>query len=100
MSWELTIGCLWGRSDPGRRGLSGHEVRMSLETQEKEVDEVSSSQSLLAPRGSLDVGSKHVGIRLSVQETGSILGWRRSPGEGNGNLLQYSCLGNPLDRGA
>ena len=23
---------------------------------------------------------------------------RRSPGEGNGNLLQYSCVGNPLDR--
>ena len=24
----------------------------------------------------------------------------RSPGEGNGNLLQSSCLGNPMDRGA
>ena len=24
----------------------------------------------------------------------------RSPGEGNGNILQYSCLGNPMDRGA
>ena len=24
----------------------------------------------------------------------------RSPGEGNGNLLQYSCLRNPMDRGA
>jgi len=24
----------------------------------------------------------------------------RSPGEGNNNLLQYSCLGNPMDRGA
>ena len=24
----------------------------------------------------------------------------RPPGEGNGNLLQYSCLGNPMDRGA
>ena len=23
----------------------------------------------------------------------------RFPGEGNGNLLQYSCLGNPMDRG-
>ena len=30
----------------------------------------------------------------------SIPGSGRSPGEGNGNLLQYSCLGNPLDRGA
>jgi len=33
-------------------------------------------------------------------EAGSIPGLRRSPGEGNGNPLQYSCLGNPMDRGA
>ena len=30
---------------------------------------------------------------------GSITGLGKSPGEGNGNPLQYSCLGNPLDRG-
>ena len=34
-----------------------------------------------------DVSSVHVG---SIS---------RSPGEGNGNPLQYSCLGNPMDRG-
>ena len=33
-------------------------------------------------------------------DTGSILGAGRSPGEGNGNPLQYPCLGNPMDRGA
>ena len=33
-------------------------------------------------------------------DTGSIPGLRRSPGEGNGNSLQYSYLGNPMDRGA
>jgi len=33
-------------------------------------------------------------------EPGSIPGLGRSPGEGNGNPLQYSCLGNPMDRGA
>ena len=31
---------------------------------------------------------------------GLIPGWGRFPGEGNGNSLQYSCLGRPLDRGA
>ena len=31
---------------------------------------------------------------------GSILGLGRSPGEGNGNPLQYSCLGNSMNRGA
>ena len=28
------------------------------------------------------------------------LGWEDSPGEGNGNPLRYSCLENPMDRGA
>ena len=35
-----------------------------------------------------------------VRYTGSIPGSERSPGEGNGNPLQYSCLENPMDRGA
>ena len=30
----------------------------------------------------------------------SIPGWVRCPGEGHGNPLQYSCLQNPMDRGA
>ena len=33
-------------------------------------------------------------------DPGSIPGWERSPEEGNGNPLQYSCLENPMDRGA
>ena len=33
-------------------------------------------------------------------DLGLIPGSERSPGEGNGNPLQYSCLGNPMDRGA
>ena len=33
-------------------------------------------------------------------DEGSVPGSRRSPGEGNGNLLQYSCLENPMGRGA
>ena len=33
-------------------------------------------------------------------DAGLILGSGRSPREGNGNPLQYSCLGNPMDRGA
>ena len=32
-------------------------------------------------------------------DAGLIPGLRRSPGEGNGNPLQYSCLENPKDRG-
>ena len=36
----------------------------------------------------------------NARDTGSIPGSGRSPGEGNGNPLQYSCLGNSMDRGA
>ena len=35
-----------------------------------------------------------------LRDTDSIPGSGRSPGEGNGNPLQYSCLENPMDRGA
>ena len=33
-------------------------------------------------------------------DVGSVPGSGGTPGEGNGNSLQYSCLGNPMDRGA
>ena len=36
----------------------------------------------------------------SAGDPGSIPGSGRSPGEGNGNAFQYSCLENPMDRGA
>ena len=36
----------------------------------------------------------------NVGDGSSIPGSRRSPGEGNGNPLQYSCLENPMDRGS
>ena len=35
-----------------------------------------------------------------AEDTDSIPGLGRSPGEGNGNPLQDSCLGNPMDKGA
>ena len=39
-------------------------------------------------------------LLANAGEPGSIPGLGRSPGEGNGNQLQYSCLENPMDRGA
>ena len=35
-----------------------------------------------------------------TKDAGSISGLGKSPGGGNGNLLQYSCLENPMDKGA
>ena len=39
-------------------------------------------------------------ITCNVGDLGSIPGSGRSPGGGHGNPLQYSCLENPMDRGA
>ena len=45
-------------------------------------------------------GSDGKASAYNAGDPGSIPGWGRSLGEGNGNLLQYSCLENPMDRGA
>ena len=45
-------------------------------------------------------GSEVKASACRVGDLGSIPGSGRSPGEGNGNPLQYSCLENPMDRGA
>ena len=39
-------------------------------------------------------------LSANAGNAGSIPGLRRSSGDGNGNPLQYFCLGNPMDRGA
>ena len=45
-------------------------------------------------------GSEVKASACDVGDLGLIPGSGRSPGEGNGNPLQYSCLENPMDRGA
>ena len=45
-------------------------------------------------------GSEVKASACNAGDPGSIPGLERSPGEGNGNPLQYSCLENPMDRGA
>ena len=47
-----------------------------------------------------DCGSDSKESACNAGDLGSIPGSGRSPGEGNGNLLQYSCLGNPMGWGA
>ena len=45
-------------------------------------------------------GSEVKASAWNAGDSGSIPGLGRSPGEGNGNPLQYSCLENPMDGGA
>ena len=56
-----------------------------------------SSQSLELPGWHR---SKESACQEIARDGGLIPGSGRSPGGGNGNPLQYSCLGNPMDRGA
>ena len=57
------------------------------------------SLSALKDRGFPD-GSVVKNLPANAGDAGSIPGLGRSPGVGNGNPLQYSCLENPMDRGA
>jgi hypothetical protein len=45
-------------------------------------------------------GSVVKNLPTNAGDTGLIPASGRSPGEGNGHPLQYSCPGNPMDRGA
>ena len=58
-----------------------------------------SKQSALGLRG-FPAGSEGRASACNAGDLGSILGSGRSPGEVNGNPLQYSCLENPMDREA
>ena len=44
-------------------------------------------------------GSEGKASAYDAGDPGSIPGWGRSPGEGNGNPLQYSRMENPMDEG-
>ena len=50
--------------------------------------------------GSQSGGSVVENLPANAGDLDSIPGLGRSPGEGDGNPLQYSCLGNPIDREA
>ena len=45
-------------------------------------------------------GTTHLLLQDTQDMRVQFLGWEGSPGEGNGNSLQHSCLENPMDRGA
>ena len=64
------------------------------------LDDISNIFLLHNLKSELPGGSSSKEFAYHAGDPGSISGWGRSPGGGNGNPLQYSCLGNPVDRGA
>ena len=60
---------------------------------------VQDANTLLFEQLGFPGGSDGKASACNAGDLGSIPGLGRSPGEGNGNPFQYSCLENPMDRG-
>ena len=98
-----------GRQGPGSRGHISKEEEISRNKTRTHAGHYEAHYKTKIPQDiriqfKLATTSRwHSGKKLACQcrknrDMGSILGLGRSPGGGNGNLLQYSCLGNPMDR--
>ena len=70
-----------------------------LSHQREEKEELLIKDPLMQTLG-FPGGSEDKAPACNAGDPGSIPGLGRSPGEGNGNPLQYSCLENPMERGA
>ena len=77
--------CGHGRGDAERR--TNWEIRI----------DIYSLLCVTCPQSGFPGGSDGKASACNVGDLGSIPGLERSPGEGNGNPLQYSCLENPMD---
>ena len=77
--------------------IAGTSSMLSMELMIKQLDQQFKKWYVpwVSPGGSV--------VKISpgnAGDVGFIPRLERSPGEGNGNPFQYSCLGNPMDRGA
>ena len=57
------------------------------------------SENIIRKKSQVALVVKNLPVTGDKRDTGLLPGLGRSPGEGNGNPLQYSCLENPTDRG-
>ena len=84
----------------GSSAFSKSSLNIWKHSQWAAASERSCSQRFRAPYWIIPGGSEVKASACNVGELGSIPGSGRSPGEGNGNPLQYSYLENPLNGGA
>ena len=78
---------------------SNIRVLCMLEIAIAQYSQMTSSQIIIFFKEAFLVTSLVKNPLASAGDTGSIPGQGRSPEEGNGNPLQYSCLGNSLNKG-
>ena len=103
----------WGQEEKGttedemagwHHWLDGHdlselwELVMDKEAWRAAIHGVTKSQTWLSDWTELVVSGRE--LSANAGDEGLITGSQRSTGEGDGNPLQYSCLGNPMNRGA
>ena len=88
----LQCSCLENPRDGGAWWAAVYGVAQSR----TQLKRLSSSSRYLKEGSSSSVGKEST---WNSGDLGSIPGLGRSPGEGNSNPFQYSCLGNPMDRG-
>ena len=80
----------WADLDPGDREIPGNIKHL------KPIAALASSMDFWGFPG----GSVVKNLPANAGDVLSVPGWGRSPWGGNGNPLQYSCLGNPMAKGA
>ena len=85
-----------GEGQPLNRGDSWELMRTTTPTSKEQVQ----LQWFLTQRQDFPSGSDGKASAYNMGDPGSFPGLGRSQAEGNGNPLQYSCLENPMDRGA
>ena len=92
MPWKI-----WNILDKQAR----QDLRHSHSDQRSEIEQNKRAWAMLQKGFSGGSSGKETTCQCKrLRDAGSIPGSGRSPGEGNGNPLQHSCLENPLDRGA
>ena len=94
---KLSLGQPTQGATPARRALSDAGAAVTHFLKSKQCFRTSEH---LNPENSFPGGSDGKESACNAGDLSSIPGSGRSPGEGNGNPLQYSCLENPMDRGA
>ena len=90
----------------GEKALLSHDYKMKHLLEASPLELCSQWRALWGASGGFQEGSCSIvaqvinSLPADVGDAGSIPGSGRSPGEGNGSPLQYSCLENPMDGGA
>ena len=84
--------------EPGRlQSIGSHRVGHDLAHMHVDI-QIRLNSTYFVSTG-LSCGTVVKNLPANAGNAGSIPGSGRSSGEGNGNVFQYSCLGNPMDRG-